>query len=313
MILYHSSCTDGFTAAWAAYKGTGDDEILPVMHGKAPPDVTGKQVVMVDFTYPKGVLEAMSKLATSILVIDHHKTTVEDLASGDRPWWVNGNPTQYLPANVFVHLDMDRSGAGMTWDYFHGKGTRPRLIDYVEDRDLWRFKLPFSKEISAFIHSVDYVVGDGLAVWDSLSAKLDDSDQFRTCKEIGRTLLAAEAKSLHRHVQWAYETELGGYRVKAVNATVLNSEIAASLATPTPNDPRAFGVAWSMTEDGRYRYSLRVSTPRSEKSIDVTEVAKLFGGGGHANASGFSSDYLVCPKLGTTRTTDIGPPGTTVI
>ncbi len=50
-------------------------------------------------------------------------------------------------------FDMERSGAGMAWDFVHADlgplRARPRLVDLVEDRDLWRFR---HGDDSRFLH-----------------------------------------------------------------------------------------------------------------------------------------------------------------
>jgi len=95
--IYHGNCADGFTAAWAVWKRFGDSvEYIPGVYGESPPDVTGKNVVIVDFSYKRPVLLEMTKTARTVLVLDHHKTAEADLAQGgvsSASWlWV------YLPA-----------------------------------------------------------------------------------------------------------------------------------------------------------------------------------------------------------------------
>lgn len=120
LVLYHAKCPDGFTSAWAAYKKFGDAaEYVAVFHGDEPPDVKGKEVYVLDFAYPLATTLRMIEEAKSFVLLDHHKTAKAALEG--------------TPGCTF---DMDRSGAGMSWDYFHTE-PRPLLVDCVEDRDLW--------------------------------------------------------------------------------------------------------------------------------------------------------------------------------
>lgn len=48
--IYHGGCADGFTAAWAVWKRWPDVEFVAGIHGDPPPDVTGKHVLIVDFS-----------------------------------------------------------------------------------------------------------------------------------------------------------------------------------------------------------------------------------------------------------------------
>ena len=72
--IYHGNCADGFGAAWVVRKALGDIEFVGAKYQEAPPDVTGKDVVMVDFSYKRPVLLEMAEKANSILILDHHNT-----------------------------------------------------------------------------------------------------------------------------------------------------------------------------------------------------------------------------------------------
>ena len=63
MVIYHGQeCPDGFAAAFAAWKRFGDTiQYIPLAHGPGMqvPDVTGKHVVVVDFSFNTAVTEAL--------------------------------------------------------------------------------------------------------------------------------------------------------------------------------------------------------------------------------------------------------------
>jgi len=255
VVIYHANCIDGFTAAWVAYQCFRDDAVyVPASYGDVPPDVTDREVVIVDFSYPRDVLLSMKERARSLIVLDHHKTAAEAL---------DGLP--------FAEFDMERSGAGMVWDHFHG-GERPWLVDYVEDRDLWRFKLPHSKEINAWIGACRR---DSFADWDKLAATSLDE----VIKK-GDAVLAYVDRYVHEMCAQARTVRFEGYDVPIVNAPyICISELVGELAKSAP-----FAVGWFQRADGRYAYSLR---SRGPDGVDVSEIAKRFGGGGHRNAAGF--------------------------
>ncbi|KAK2969823.1 hypothetical protein RJ640_023552 [Escallonia rubra] len=89
----------------------------------------------------------------SVVVLDHHKTALETL-----------EPVA-AASNVDLVIDMGRSGATIAYDYFmkkllndsvDGGGDTARifervrpLFDYVEDGDLWRWRLDNSKAFSS--------------------------------------------------------------------------------------------------------------------------------------------------------------------
>lgn len=82
LCIYHAFCADGFGAAWIVRRALGDGvEFHAASYGQEPPDVTGRDVLMVDFSYKRSMLDKMAEVARSILVLDHHKTAAEDLDS----------------------------------------------------------------------------------------------------------------------------------------------------------------------------------------------------------------------------------------
>jgi oligoribonuclease NrnB/cAMP/cGMP phosphodiesterase (DHH superfamily) len=152
MCIYHGNCADGFGAAWVVRKALGEIDFHPGKYQEPPPDVTGKDVVMVDFSYKRPVLLEMADKANSILILDHHKTAVEGLVD--------------LPENVTAKFDMGHSGAMLTWEHFFPGQEPPPLLLHIEDRDLWRFALQNTRQIQANVFSFPY----DFQVWDTLMA-----------------------------------------------------------------------------------------------------------------------------------------------
>jgi oligoribonuclease NrnB/cAMP/cGMP phosphodiesterase (DHH superfamily) len=123
-------------------------------------------VLLVDFSYKRPVLERMAAKAQSILILDHHETAQEDLSGFLMPpsWeaWLYGQ----LSTSVTALFDMQRSGAGIAADYFEiDRGVRPDFVDYIQDRDLWRKRLPGGDEFTIALRSYpqEFVVWDELA------------------------------------------------------------------------------------------------------------------------------------------------------
>src|SRR5690606_20892617 len=160
LCIYHGGCDDGFGAAFVVNLFfAGEVDFHYGVYHQEPPDVSGRDVLLVDFSYARAVLERMAKQARSIVILDHHKSAAEDLASfavqdsgRDAARWHDvPRLLRELAAlgrlPVVAVFDMSRSGAGLTWDFFFCSRPRPWLIDYIEDRDLWRKALPHSDEI----------------------------------------------------------------------------------------------------------------------------------------------------------------------
>lgn len=210
---------------------------------------------MVDFSYKRDVLSKMAVEAKTLLVLDHHKTAAEDLTP----------PPEY----VDVVFDMDRSGAGITWDYFHNT-PRPALINHIEDRDLWRFKLEGTREIQAAVFSYPYE----FEIWDRLMSM--DTEILR---QEGEAIERKHHKDVAELVKVTQrQMVIGGYEVPVANLPYTLTSDAGHLMA----EGLAFAACYWDTPEGRV-FSLR----SHEDGVDVGEIAKQYGGGGHKHASGF--------------------------
>ncbi len=268
LVISHADCIDGFTAAWVLSRNglvpSEDIEVVFQHYGEPPPDVAGKHVIIVDFSFPRETLTEMSDKAHTLFVFDHHRTAKDALYG--------------LEGCVF---DESRSGAGLAWDearkLWNGQNPlpRPALVDYVEDRDLWKFRLAFSKEVNAYIHTRPRTFEE----WDKLSHLLDWS--FDEAVALGSAAWAVTENHIREVLKKKPRfVRIGEWLVPCVNCTFAVSETIGALAQAWPEAP--FAAGWFEREDGNLVYSLR-----SRGDFDVSKVAKSFGGGGHPGAAGF--------------------------
>jgi oligoribonuclease NrnB/cAMP/cGMP phosphodiesterase (DHH superfamily) len=262
MCIYHGNCADGFGAAWVVRKALGDIEFFPASYQASPPDVAGKDVVMVDFSYPRPVLLEMAKKANSILILDHHKTAAEDLTD--------------LPANVVATFDMDHSGTMLAWNHYFPGETAPPLLLHIEDRDLWRFALKNTRQIQATVFSYPY----DFEVWDRLMAIEVD-----LLAAEGEAIARKHSKDMHELLGvTSREMMIGGHRVPVANLPyTMSSDAGHELARG-----HSFAACYYDTPRGRF-FSLRSNA----EGIDVSEIAQRYGGGGHRHAAGFSVPIAV--------------------
>lgn len=288
-VLYHANCWDGFCAAWVARRCLrGDVAYIPVQYGQEPPAIEPQsRLYILDFSYSR---EQLFKWWTpgphavnSLVVLDHHKTAQEALNGFEAECVANGMDA---PQIVF---DMDHSGGRLAWEHFFGRehrtrfsnpdDLRPWLVDYTEDRDLWRWKLPMSREVNAALrsHPLDF------DLWDLFDA-FEKEVGLPTFYSEGAAILRSEAVMIDNHVRNAREIEMDGHKILAVNATVLFSDIAGKLA-----EGRPFGAVYFDRGDGRRQWSLR----SRDEGVDVSAIAKAHGGGGHRNAAGFEESLVL--------------------
>lgn len=265
LCIYHANCADGFGAALVVWLRYSDDrpEFVPAAYGETPPDCTGHDVLLVDFSYKLPVLEQTIAQAKSVTILDHHKTAKADI--------------QPLLDAGLVHgeFDMARSGAAMAWDWCFPDYGRPRLIEYIQDRDLWQFKLKGTREISAALFSYD----QDFETWKNILSSLEDEEGVEFMMRMGQILQRKHNKDLDDILKATKRRMLiCGYSVPVANLPY----IFASDAGNRMADGELFSASYFDTPDGR-KFSLR----SKDTGMDVSEIAKRFGGGGHARAAGF--------------------------
>lgn len=295
-VIYHANCADGFGAAWAARQKFGDSAIyFPATHQQPTPDVTARDVIIVDFCYPRETLRAMARQARSMLVLDHHKSASEDLhqdlRTNDGPavfridsvfpqTWeyvrmcvqldIDEGITGCTGATIYALFDMNRSGAGLAWDFFHPGVARPALINHIEDRDLWRFALPGTREIQACLFSHPY----DFDAWDHLMR-----DSTATLQTEGAAIERKHHKDIAELVKVCQRRMvIAGQDVPVASLPyTLTSDAGHLMAAGEP-----FAACYWDTEQGRV-FSLR----SQDDGADVSAIAKQYGGGGHMHAAGF--------------------------
>jgi len=266
-VLYHGNCFDGMASAWAMWKKLGDMDVTyhPVLYGAPIPEMEDASTVyIVDFAYKRNILDDLNDKHL-LTVIDHHKSAQEELKGA--------------PYGIF---DLTKSGARLAWEFCFPDKIAPKLVRYVEDRDLWKFELPWSREVNAFIQSFPMTLED----YESAARSLQSN--FSSSRSQGMAIERYKETMVEKMCEKAPIVTLNGYQVPIVNASILFSEVGHHLCELFPGAP--FSVSYFDRTDGRRQYSLR-----SIGDFDVSVVARANGGGGHKNASGFETSK---PDLG---------------
>jgi len=254
-VIYHANCTDGFGAAYAAWKCLGNRaEYHACKHGTPPPDVKGKNVVILDFSFDNVTTKKMIEEAGSLLVIDHHKSAMVELHDISN-----------------TYFDMTKSGAMLAWGFFHPGKEPPKFIQYIQDRDLWKWELPYSKEFAAAFDMIPFEFEE--------FEKFEDDSVFDDACKRGSYILAYSKTVVKKVCEKASHRKMGGKDVLVVNASHWMSEIGARLAPDCD-----FAMIWYWDHDVQHT---KVSLRAFHDTVDVSEISKKFGGGGHKKAAGF--------------------------
>ena len=234
-------------------------------YGEATPILTDKVVLMADFSYKREEMISLSKVAKSLTVLDHHASAEKELEGLD-----------------FCHFDMAKSGAVLAWEYLMPDEEVPKLLQYIQDRDIWAWKLDNSKEVSAGISLMPFEFWTN----EELDVVLSE-DTITALETAGKSVLRyqdIQSLKVDRQVKESGESTLfniAGHKVPCITSTHLISEIGNLIS-----EGRPFSAQYFMTGDSIV-FSLR-SQPTGE---DVSVIAAKYGGGGHPRAAGFSFKF----------------------
>jgi oligoribonuclease NrnB/cAMP/cGMP phosphodiesterase (DHH superfamily) len=262
VVIYHDQCRDGFGSAYAAWKKFGDTaSYIPRKTQQPVPDgLVDKELYILDYSYGKEDLDRLVETNRSVLVIDHHESARAAVTA--------------FPDNIF---DINRSGAVLSWQYFHPGTEVPPLLLYVEDHDIWNFALPHHREFNAALgeYSQDF------ETWDQLNKNFTDKDLFDSFIRHGAIIAGFEDKLIRKIFAFRERAEFEGHEIYVLNAErVYRSILGHMLATRNEEEGRAaMGIVY-------YRYDGMVHCSlRSNGDCNVAEIAQKYGGGGHKNAA----------------------------
>ena len=267
--FFHAGCPDGFGAAWAVWRAWGEAaEYFPRGHDDPLPydRVIDREVVFVYVALPNALLDRLCDVASQVTLLDHH-VSARDRFEADAAL-VQSVATR----GHHVHFDLEHSGAVLSWKHFHPDSEIPALLEYVEDMDLWNWKLPRSETVTAAIVSYPRT----FEAWDDLATRA-----IEELANEGEPIARSNKMDVERALHTAHPVHLGEVQVEGVNARALRSAIGHGLSQRARYGS-ACGVVYRMIGD-RVDVSLY-----SIGDFDVARIAASYGGGGHRNAAGFS-------------------------
>ena len=260
IILYHAKCRDGFGAAWAAWKKfKGTAEYIGLEHHLPLPEgLHGHTLYFLDYTPPESDMQKLLKNNERVVVIDHHVSQEKEAKM----------------AAEFIY-DVGHSAAVLAWRYFHPQKKLPRFLLYVEDGDLWNWKVPGSRELLLATEHVPQEFNQ----WNKLVRDVENPATRRKYIELGKAISGYEHTLIGRIMEDSEEVAFEGHRARAVNTSVIISQTGNAIV-------RKLGVRVAILWCKKGK-KIIVSL-RSDGTVDVSKLAKKYGGGGHRAAAGFS-------------------------
>lgn len=262
VILYHGNCPDGFGGAYAAWKKFGDQAEYHALSRTAPEpeSLHGATVYFIDFCYPREIMDRYVAEAGSLTVLDHH-AGVRDVVEA-------------MPAFVF---DNDRSGAAIAWDYFHPDTPRPKLIEYIQDDDLFRHELPETKPVLSYLAVQPHT----FELWDAIAHDLEDPARAAQLMEKLRAYREYFDLLVQYTASRAKPVLFEGHEVYMVTVNPLKPFVSAVGSVLREKHP-PFALLGHAFPGG-----MRISM-RGDGTVDLAALAQKYGGNGHRNSAAFS-------------------------
>ncbi|MBF0492362.1 MAG: hypothetical protein HQM15_06230 [Deltaproteobacteria bacterium] len=265
LCFYHANCVDGASAAAILKRKYPEAKMLPMNHGEAiPEDYSGKTVFIVDFSFPASLMKDLKTKAKEVFWYDHHKTAVpiqQELGWGT--------------------VDLEESGASLTFKQEHPSQALPKIIQYVRDKDLWLWQLPQSREVSVALREHEDIHDPAGKSWKYLIQEMDE-EGFKKLVQHGALSLKGLRVRILDAAKKGFEINFHGHKALAVNWGLESSELGEYIYKEL-NYP--LGLIFHYTGD-TWSFSLR------SNKIDVSELAQKHGGGGHPGAAGFRSQEI---------------------
>jgi oligoribonuclease NrnB/cAMP/cGMP phosphodiesterase (DHH superfamily) len=294
-IFYHRKDMDGLASGAIARhylksKNYSVREVPFDYYDDFPTDIPeGSKIVFMDVVIQPYAKMFELKDRYKVIVIDHHKTWIETPG-----------------ANTFMGLiSTEKSGCMLTWEYFYPNIEMPKLIKNLGLFDIWdkedamRWKdeiVPTNfAALSQNMHPSIKRPGEPLD--NFIDSYINDYFKLNTESQEARMReLIAVGKQVWNYTYYddaqtasaaAMECEFFNH-----NCIMINSR-RNSFAFDTVYDPKRhyMKISWYYTKDG-YSFSLYCDDAVTDPSKDLSKIAKLYGGGGHAGACGFQADYV---------------------
>lgn len=264
VVFYHGNCTDGFGGAYSAWKKLGDNATyVPLEHAGGLsldqlPNLKDKNVYIIDFSFEKDLYEEVLKIAKNVQLLDHHKSAYQKLCG------CKG-----------CFFDLNRSGAMIAWQYFNPDVEPPYFIKLIQDGDLWKFKYEDTNPFYRAIHMME----EKFEVWQ----QLENEDFISKTIEDGKLLNRFYMSQVEEIAKEAKSVMINGQLGLGVNGPRM---FASELGNVLAKRSETFALIWH--ERPEYvKCSLR-----SVPEYDCSEIAAVYGGGGHPQSASFTLPSL---------------------
>jgi oligoribonuclease NrnB/cAMP/cGMP phosphodiesterase (DHH superfamily) len=272
LCLYHGDA-DGRCSAAIVRRALGPSvELRAIEYGDVIPWELiehSSKVVIVDFSLPLEDMRRIQK-TSELMWIDHHKTSLEGLSELN---------------DVAGMRSLEEAACVLTWRTFYPDQPIPKAVIYVGDRDIWRFAYDETAAFGEALRQEDTRPGND-KLWKPLLD--DEANRVEEMIERGAVLHQARMLRIEREIKrYGFEVIFEGHRTLAINARG-GGEMGAQIRK------LGYEIGYCYIE-AEQNGNLRTFVTLYSDRVDVSEIARKFGGGGHPGAAGFSIERTGSP------------------
>jgi oligoribonuclease NrnB/cAMP/cGMP phosphodiesterase (DHH superfamily) len=228
-------------------------------------------VYMVDVSFqPFSLMETLNRNCNNFIWIDHHISAIKSLEKSEEK--IKGKRVDGIAA------------CRLTWKYLFPNEEEPIIVEKLGKYDVFDladsdvFPVQYycrSKELDPMISPIER--------WISLFKIKEDSEEYKKIVETGSEIYEYEVQRMREYAKkHIFIGTFEGYNVLFCNCGNSNSLMFHNIENRKSFD---FCVCFSMVRRNKYSVSLYCDW---ESSIDLSLIAKKYGGGGHKKAAGFT-------------------------
>lgn len=292
LIVYHQvkpgvDCPDGICSAWITSKSFNYSKFELIgetyLNNKKysdpsyalPYNPEKKNVYLLDFSYPRHILEMISCSAKSLTILDHHATRMADISA--------------VAHRILGGYDENECGATFAWKYFFFDTPAPWFLKHVRRRDTgadgyYEGETPESEAVGLVISELrrDKVGKEAFSVFDRL-CQMSESEVIKEGmpKIEERNLICQQI--IDAAVKANYTYRIGDQLVPLVWVPQAVARHYSIIGARYCRQYQSVPFVVLRIKGDEFAIHLR----SRKGGADVGKIAASMGGGGHVNAAGY--------------------------
>ncbi len=255
-----------------------EEDILKIFSKKKININNYKQIILLDLSLPKEIMISFfKKFKKDFIWIDHHKGPNKDFEK------------YFSSKNIKINgiRDSNHAACFLVWKFF--KKGAPEFVEYIQDMDLWKFKKEDSKYFIAGLKDLkeEYKRTNIKYILDLINFD-NFSKQKKKIIEKGKTIYEHQRNHVLSSLYAGKIINFSGRKTFIINTLFFASVFADFFFNHKDKKYKDVEILiiWNKEyKTGLFKFSLR---KKESSKIDLSKIAKKYGGGGHPSAAAFN-------------------------